>query len=440
MKMNIHFMKMNTDCIVYILGFIDDGMTYKSALLLSPEIYRRLLPKHAENVDRFSDHLATLVDMFPDLPWDWRGVASLLTNVKVIVKRWDKLHPHRLAIRADELSLDFVVKHNIWSLSAIAKFGRLLLPYVNPDDTHMQIQLYNEDDIVQNSGRLSKPMFAYLSQSSNISSDFIFANREYPWNWSEVSSREDLTEHQIKEYKDILVPRRLLYRYPIHRYGYFSLDGMIDEIILQKYITIEDIRTLAPNITDWRSASDNMSISCGDIVRNMDLPWDIECVMAREDLTFDEAMIIGGDDLLAICTRCQTDDDIDRLLAKASEEEKEFIIKWGVDLSAGLLRKYRHLYAPNARYAIEDIVSDINDKWDWETISLYLPVEDITKYPQLIEHLHWDLLTDHKTPKEIIDNPNLPWTSSCICAPDYAGLKWTHVATHLQKYEELQWV
>jgi len=89
---------MNPDCILYILRFVNDGCLYKS-LLFTCKLFRDFyytgfkkggeLWNHIRFVRKFSNHLLTLIKMYPKKEWSWDSISS---NPNIT---WEFVRKHR---------------------------------------------------------------------------------------------------------------------------------------------------------------------------------------------------------------------------------------------------------------------------------------------------------------------------------------------------------
>ena len=68
-------MEIHHDCWSEILKYIDDGATYKSAIWTCKRFWKYFESRHIEYVRKYSNHLWTLIKMFPDKKWDWFRIS-----------------------------------------------------------------------------------------------------------------------------------------------------------------------------------------------------------------------------------------------------------------------------------------------------------------------------------------------------------------------------
>src|SRR5271165_5817971 len=54
-----------------IFRWIDQGSTYKAVLFTCRNWYDLLAGDHEDRVDKYSNHLLTLIKMYPDKSWNW---------------------------------------------------------------------------------------------------------------------------------------------------------------------------------------------------------------------------------------------------------------------------------------------------------------------------------------------------------------------------------
>src|SRR5271170_8162430 len=79
------------DIINIIIGFISEGATYKTARLVCRQWQGICDRNHGYCVDRFSNHLLTLLKLYPDKNWDW---CDVMFNKHTTVE-WVKDNIHR---------------------------------------------------------------------------------------------------------------------------------------------------------------------------------------------------------------------------------------------------------------------------------------------------------------------------------------------------------
>src|SRR5271155_2666855 len=102
-----------TDLLTRILSHIRDGATYKIARLVSSQ----WCAAATDRIDEFSNHLWTLIDMFPERPWEWRTIISNPnTPIEYIINTNTKpLTFSALILESVINSNDIISGHSPWS-------------------------------------------------------------------------------------------------------------------------------------------------------------------------------------------------------------------------------------------------------------------------------------------------------------------------------------
>src|SRR5271154_1494345 len=65
-----------SDLVLKILAFIPDGATYKATTLVCQQWHTICAGEFRWMIAAYSNHLMTLIKMFPDKNWNWQTVAS----------------------------------------------------------------------------------------------------------------------------------------------------------------------------------------------------------------------------------------------------------------------------------------------------------------------------------------------------------------------------
>jgi len=79
---------LNIDCLHGILRMVDDGRDYKTLLLVCRLFRDFYAQNHMEYVRKFSNHLLTLLKMFPQKDWDWKIMSQ---NINLT---WEYVREH----------------------------------------------------------------------------------------------------------------------------------------------------------------------------------------------------------------------------------------------------------------------------------------------------------------------------------------------------------
>ena len=140
-------MEIYHDCWSEILKHIDDCATYKSAIWTCKRFWKYFEPTHTENVRKYSNHLLTLIKIFPNKKWNWHGI-SFNPNIT-----WD--------IIVNNPQYD-------WDWYWISQ---------NPNITW---------DIIVNNPKCKWSWFC-ISQNPNITWDIIVNNPQYDWDFFALS-------------------------------------------------------------------------------------------------------------------------------------------------------------------------------------------------------------------------------------------------------------
>ena len=77
-----------------IFGHVGEGSTYKNILFTCKGFQQLMERDYPEKKDRLCNHLATLLKLFPNKPWDWYGLSANPNVTWAIVeanldKPWD---------------------------------------------------------------------------------------------------------------------------------------------------------------------------------------------------------------------------------------------------------------------------------------------------------------------------------------------------------------
>jgi len=157
-----------------IAPYLPSGRTIESWSKVN-KYFGSLITRQIE--DKYTNHLWTLIKLFPDKPWDWRYISSN-PNItwKIIRDNPDKPWSWRDISRNPNITME-IIRDNpnkLWSWKVIS---------INPNITWWMVR-----------DNLDKPWdWRYISSNPNITMEIIRDNPDKEWDWWYISSNPNIT-------------------------------------------------------------------------------------------------------------------------------------------------------------------------------------------------------------------------------------------------------
>jgi len=278
-----------------ILSFVNDGASYKAVR----EVCSLWYTLAGDRIDKFSNHLWTLIFRYPNANWDWNSiVASRHTTLALITKYRPQLKESKhfyayLSYNPNTTITDISASVDAdWKWTILSIFAKV-----------------NWDDII---GHLHMPwVWMFILSNKNVLLNetgwkFVQTHMGYNWNWREISQNPFITEKIVKSNPSY--PWKLvgLYENPSIseevKKTFLSADlGGPDDIeyvsmglgayeildtINFKACSWEDIKMLPQQDCDWGELSTNRNITWNIIQTNLDRPWNARGLSQNPNITW----------------------------------------------------------------------------------------------------------------------------------------------------------
>src|SRR5271170_6730019 len=190
------------DIINIIIGFISEGATYKTARLVCRQWQGICDRDHGYCVDRFSNHLLTLLKLYPNNKWSWTKIMknknttvqyatdNLWRDERTSYAYNDNIDPE-IFISRKFMNARYLFKYNIsdWNWVYISSCKNITWDFVisHPelpwDWDHI---VYNPSvswDIIKNNQQLFTASGVNISTNPNITIDILLEDTKINWDW-----------------------------------------------------------------------------------------------------------------------------------------------------------------------------------------------------------------------------------------------------------------
>jgi len=338
------------DLVPRILSFIPDGATYKTATLVCQQWHDICAGELRWMIAAYSNHLLTLIKMFPNADWDWNLVTANPNFTLNMIMNGDKIQWIWECIIWNPNMPWEIIRENLHRFKSWDIYKHDSTFWKNKCQDPHTISWDQNNEIV----------WDVISKSPNITVDIIKDNPDAPWNWRELSSNRNMTWEFIKSHHD---------ECPDKNWDWFLIS-------LHPNITWDVIRNHPTLRWDWSSVSRNPNITWDLIQNHSNMPWDLAAVLANPNITMD-----------IIKTRFSHIRDwrylsynpnitIDFIICHFNEiwnlqdalSHPKFTLEMIKVVPPNVEHWFRYISA-NPNLTWEFIATHINERWDWRTLS-----------------------------------------------------------------------
>lgn len=221
-----------------------DGYTYKNIRLVS----KLWLFESKDQIDKFSNHLWTLINKFPHEDWNWKYITSNRNT------SWQKIqqYPHRM-------NIGYICKNE----NALAYYLTNSLKW----HKHLPILFsYMSRELICQIPKCDWKIF-YISKNKNLTWNFFYKYKR-PWDWYEIFQFVYLNQNILDFLKNS---------------NYISLEYLS----VNPYITWEFISTNPRIPWNWYFLSKNLNITWSIILQFLSQSWDWNELSVRKDTTWE---------------------------------------------------------------------------------------------------------------------------------------------------------
>jgi len=372
--------KLFDDCLGNVFRYISDGCMYKAIIFTCWRFNRLMAPRHRGMVDKFSDHISTLYNMYPD-KWGYKMKNHVRPNI-------------------------------------LARYGD------KPGVLNRHLTL---TDMTWARGMLDYP--------GTISLDIIDAHHDKRWNWEKIFLRKDLTEAFVRKHY-------AKFKGTSSSVGFIECDADLVWKICR--CGSMDISVILSANVDWHTIVINHRLAWSTIKDNLHLPWKdylhnrLNADVMKYSLTEEADYIFDtygtiNDMVVAHTSRLRQVLLVGQSLGHVSRNNH---------ITMDLIREFSSVAWDwdqlSSRLPMEDILNNQRLGWDWYIISsrtditidmvgrsnrwwigrissnLAIPIKDIldtvNTYPWCIDSIvyrtdfKWTMLEDYPELKKRIEN------------------------------------
>jgi len=289
---------LNLDCIYHMLKYVNDGQFYKSLLLTCKSFYiyyqagfklGSVYWNHSDHVRRFSNHLLTLLKIFPKKYWDWDAIARNPNFDTDTIQE----HIRRLKIYMTKRSNPIAVSFSWHNLS---QNKNLTWDIICNDPFNWDWGILSKNpcitwEIIKSSLYMDWN-WRMVSMNPNVTLKIIKDNPSLPWDWNYVSRNPNITWDIVRSHMDRVKWNwgKLSGNTNFH-WGIFrdnpDLGWNWDKISARPDVTWEIIREYPGYAWEWTGISRNPNITWDIYKENPDMPWDMFNLSRNPNITPD---------------------------------------------------------------------------------------------------------------------------------------------------------
>lgn len=331
---------------------IDDAKTWKSYITSGKEIYKAVKPIKKKKVAELSNHLWTLIKLFPNMAWNWERILS---NVNTT---WDNIvNDFPLKEYLSNPALDLILHRKFWI--SISKNPNITLDNIM---TRPQGPWY----------------YLMLSKNTNIPLWYIKQNLHLNWGWNEISQRSDVTW-------DIVINNP-------------TIPWNIKALSCNKNITLDIIIQNSQLAWDQRVVQTKADLTWDYVIKHPNYPWKYNSISGIAPIDFVFQHLDFNWNWYVISSKIT----LETFLKYPNFSWNMVGLSGNKNIPFDIVKQYYQLewgfYDLSFRIPIEIILNNLNYPWHWGRISQHAPLEVIEKNPQLPWSYFW-----------LSSNPNLTW-------------------------------
>ncbi len=296
-----------------------------------------------------SNHLQRLIKKFPNANWDWNAISDN-SNITEDFIRKNLNYPWYWDLLSYEMSFEFILEHLMieemyprneneevecserWDWSVIS--GRMPLKIIKAhpelpwnweiircenivitykeklEDDSIEWEWENVDDdnsltwdIILKTDE-KKLNWRVISKESYVTWDIVVSNPERPWDYRSLSENKNIPlEIIFQSYRSSLLASDSRVEWNWHYISYFKIPNWktivnnpdipfdYEALSNTNFITLDILYETEGRKWNWSALSENLSIPLDDVYTNLmsknPLPWDLNSLSIREDLTID---------------------------------------------------------------------------------------------------------------------------------------------------------
>lgn len=366
---------------------------------------------NTSKVDRFSNHLATLVRMFPDANWNWltmctnpwmcdsiieqiANFGSIELRKETTIGELDGYNIQILTINNNKTVIDFT---NV-SIDLIRKYHPKKKLYGLSRTASWQV-IHNNLDL--------RWMWDQVSVNPNITWDIISSHPELTWDYLEMIGNPNITIDIILDnFKKFLS----------------NVRGMLDEgyeeamlwsnISEKLHLTYEVLKMDLP--WNYNSMSDNKTLPMQYVIDHPELEWDLLALAIGGRATREVFNAISGRNLTGY--ELGTRFDPSEVSDDSNHPFKWYNISGNPWLTSDFvkdnLQKDWNYYALSMNPALNlELASLLKDKLNWFLVSqsIWVTLELVLKHPELPWNWYGISLNQNISWQDVAKNMNRPW-------------------------------
>lgn len=386
------------DCLTEIFRYIDAGSDYKSIVFTCREWCDVMIKIYPNLAQQLTNHLATLVKMFPEKSWNW----AVLTMHKQITMEF-----------MQNTSGRWTFSYIVGNPNVTAKVAEQYLDRANYE--YVQYELPHVRDII-----LANPDRSWLwkrvSRKIVFTLELLVAHIHLPWDWMELSRNKSITADIVEA-----LPEQL-WNYPALS-SHLSLDYIFQHMNCRWSWSTIAVRISDPTMAQpaqasqrmWYSGlSNNKNLTWGHVQKNINQPWNwkrLSCRQSMVDNVSQDNLYLW--DIKLISRRVAWD----IIVANRNAQwhwmgvSKNKYVTWDIICAnPDLPWNWRYISInPNVTATI--VFANLTKQWDWYHLSFNanISLDDIIQHADLA--WDWGGLTYRLrlTWQDVANNIHLPW-------------------------------